>query len=789
MSDRAKSGAGTDQDVGASDRRMITPLRHAPRDRIARQRHRRGRWAGVLLLLAFGAVAPAPVLAGEAEVPAEAEAYGLEVTVGYGGRSVDSDWQPVEVTLAPRRPVAATLSVRSTGGPSGVVSTSREVEVAAGARSAFRFLTPVGRIHVEIEEEGSPPLLYRAPDPANEDGFLVATLGAIPASPPPVRIDPTGQSGTWVSLDPGWLTVSADALDPVGTLVAAQSALEALPEDAARNLAAGVVDGTDLVVVAEREGPVDIAALGLPDRPSVEVVTTGTQGGAPLRQLAPRGPAWTLTEADAVPGGDPGAVVAAVAESGRGRVGVVGAAPGDGTVGRSSALWSQLAGPGARATHQTDSNPEGSLLPRMFGSAGDDQGLPTVPGLGVFLLLYVLVVGPVNGVVLARFGRPELAWATVPLVTVTFTVGALLGAVGSRPPLGVTARLAWWVEGAGSEAAVVGLQSPTPSKREATLPGRGWTVRVTTGGSAPSAVFTGSDTTLSFELGALEFGGAVGTRTTEEKPPLELGAVPTAGGLQVTVTNTSGGAFEEVGVRAGTASRSIGSLAPGATETVVIPGRNLRAVSPYRDVFEGLAGPTGAAPAPRSLEAILRREPLDGNPGLVWAVAGSRRGTSGAAAGQAPAEDRGTLYAVAVRPEFPADLAVSPYAVARSLVAQPADSYRPSSLAVEGSGGGESILRFRLPAGGRLDTLFSDLDRSDLSELEVGPPPELSVWDHPSRNWNPLDVGFPGGAGDPSRLVSPLGEVYVRATGGRMFDFSARSVSGIDVSTEEGAQG
>jgi hypothetical protein len=50
-------------------------------------------------------------------------------------------------------------------------------------------------------------------------------------------------------------------------------------------------------------------------------------------------------------------------------------------------------------------------------------------------------------------------------------------------------------------------------------------------------------------------------------------------------------------------------------------------------------------------------------------------------------------------------------------------------------------------------------------------------------------VGFPGGAGDPSRLVSPLGEVYVRATGGHTFDFSARSVSGIDVSTEEGAQG
>lgn len=756
-------------------RRITEPVGAAARlkVRMTTSGHRRARWVGVLVLLAAGAATPLPALAGEAETPPEAEAYGLEVTVGYGGRSTNAQWLPVEVVLAPRRPVAATLSIRSTGESSGPVSTSREVEVAAGARSAFRLVVPVGRIHVEIEEEGSPPLLYRAPDPVPTDGFLVASLGAAPTAPPPVRTDATGLSGTWVGLDPGWLTVSAEALDPVGTLVATQSALEALPEDAARNLAAGVVDGTDLVVVAERDGLVDLVALGLPDRPSVEVVD---------RRLSPRGPAWTLTEADAVPGGDPGAVVAAVAESGRARVGIVGAAPGDGDLGRSSTLWSQLVGPGVRGPRQTDFLIEDQFS-RLFASAEADQGLPTVPGLGVFLLLYVFIVGPVNGVVLTRFGRPELAWATVPLVTVTFTVGALFGAVGSRPPLGVTARLAWWVEGVGAEATAVGLQSPTPSKREATLPGSGWTLRVATGFGEFSDVVTDADTTVSFELAAFQFGGALGTRTTTETPPLELRAVPTADGLEVTVTNTSGGAFEGVGLRAGTSSRSIGTLAPGATEAIVIDGLRLRTVNPYRDFFEGLGGSSGGAPAPRSLEALLRTDILDGNPGLVWAVASSGQGTSGARAGDVPAEDRGTLYAVGVRPELPADLAVSPYSVGRTLAVQPTDSYRPSPLAVESNGGGESILRFRLPADGQLDTLYSDLDRHS------GDPFQLSVWDHLSRNWIAPEIAFPGGAGDPSTLVSPLGEVYVRATGAGPFDFSGRSVSGIDVNAGEGEQG
>jgi hypothetical protein len=49
--------------------------------------------------------------------------------------------------------------------------------------------------------------------------------------------------------------------------------------------------------------------------------------------------------------------------------------------------------------------------------------LPTPWLLGLFLLVYVIMVGPVNYLLLRRIERRELAWITVPVLTVIFTAG------------------------------------------------------------------------------------------------------------------------------------------------------------------------------------------------------------------------------------------------------------------------------------------------------------------------------------------------------------------------------
>lgn len=59
-------------------------------------------------------------------------------------------------------------------------------------------------------------------------------------------------------------------------------------------------------------------------------------------------------------------------------------------------------------------------------SAGGESTTPGLPWLLGALAIYVLLIGPVNFLVLRRFGRPELAWVTIPGVSVVMVAGLWL---------------------------------------------------------------------------------------------------------------------------------------------------------------------------------------------------------------------------------------------------------------------------------------------------------------------------------------------------------------------------
>lgn len=716
---------------------------------------------GVALLAAaalLGALAGA--VSARAQEPDAAATLGLEVVAGYGGRSTGGAWLPVEVRLAPERPIRARLVLTTTSSSGTPLRVVRDVEAAAAATSVYRTLLPAGGgLRVRLEEEGREAVVVRPEVPNPEDGWLIGTLGDAPARPPAVRDEATAATGVWVGVDPAWLAASVEALEPLGTLVVPAAALAELDEEARRNLAAGVTAGTDLVVTAEAEGPVDLGALGLDDLPAIAAREAAGQW-----LLDVDGPAWTYPS--------PLEPRAAAVDVGRGRVTVVAATPepsGD------TALWSAVAAPGSRGTappSDWDVNRNAYQLTRLL--ANPDSDTPAIPWLAGFLVAYVVVVGPVNAVVLARARRRELAWITIPVVTAVFTVAAAVGATGGTAPLGLQARAVAWLDGVGREIAVVGLRAATPGTRSAVLPGPGWAITTAAEGVGGVDITTAADTTIAVELAALQLGPFTALRATAEPAPLEVTAVAGDEGTAVEVRNVGAVDLDGVVVRAGTASRALGRLAAGASATAELPTRRLRPVDPYRDLVEGLGGvdDSGSAAPPASLEALLRASLVDASPGVVWAVATTAEGTGAARIGGG-AEDRGTLYAVGERVTLPEDGTVAPMAVNRALFADD-DGYRPSPQAVDGLG--EAHLRFRLPAGGQVEQLHEDLNRG------LGAAVDVAVWEPATRRFLEREEAFPGGVANPARFVDPLGQVVVRVSGQLTpFDASGRSVSGIAV--------
>lgn len=680
-------------------------------------RSRCGRERTRVLVAAVGVLAALalPAAAQDAD-RAQDERLGLDVTVGYGDDTAGADWAPVLVTLQPPRLVAGTLAVEARTA-TGTVREERDVEVAVGSRSAYRFLLPAGAVTVTLHEPDRDPASVRVAPGRGGDTFLAGVLGTVPSGTPPLRNDALGVTGRWVDVDPEWAELSAAALDPLSGLVADGRALSELSEQGQRNVAAAVAAGMDLVLVGAT--PED---AGLPWR-------TG-------------GPAWELPAADLVE--DASGVAATVLPAGRGRVALTGAGPGDGALGQSPALWSALVEPRIGADPQRQPAP---ALQQVGGLAGAiEPDVPTLPWLAVFIVAYIVVVGPVNGIVLARFGRRELAWVTVPAVTAVFTLGGWLGAVGSQPPLGFTGTATAWVDGAATEWVATVARAPTPAQRQVSLPGEGWAVHPVAGG-APAAVRRGDAVRVSLDLPALQPGTVLAGRSTAAPAPLEVSATATGGDLEVTVTNVASFPVSGVVVRAATATVSLGDLAPGAEDTVTVDGDAL----PADD--GGWQGGRPQSDTRGTLEGLLG-DVLDGNPGLVWAVGTAPQGSSTPRIDGQPATEVGHVVAVAAHATGPPLL----HTTDRTLV-QAGDGFRPAPLVVESQGA--VVLRYRIPPTGIGAPLRADLDPQNFGQ----PPVDLALWQHTERQWRPLDDVLPGGDGGPGDLVSPLGEVYVRAGG------------------------
>lgn len=99
--------------------------------------------------------------------------------------------------------------------------------------------------------------------------------------------------------------------------------------------------------------------------------------------------------------------------------------------------------------------------------------LPSVQGLAIMLFVYVMLVGPINYVVLRSMKRLQLAWVTIPVLTVIFslaTFGLGFALRGNDIIMNKIALVQIQPDGSGNALTFFGLFSPAQSAYEVEVP-------------------------------------------------------------------------------------------------------------------------------------------------------------------------------------------------------------------------------------------------------------------------------------------------------------------------------
>jgi hypothetical protein len=372
---------------------------------------------------------------GEGAPPAEAAT--VNATAGIGGY-VHPD-RPVRITVEVASPA---LLVGAMVVELGGLSREVPVEVPGGGEKVYEVIMPPsdgGRLTVSLVADGGDQIVSQhVPLSVPEDELLVGLLGApeTAAVLGSVRSTPLGRPVAPIEVAP------ADLADPgpLGYLVAGAGDLEALDP--------GQLSG---VVSWVRRGGRVIAEEG-----DLSVFEVEADSGVVL------GPST-------------------VQRSGRGELIAV-----ESIGGLEAPTWAGLLRdvPTPGLGRDEFAQPASNLLPAAMATS--EALVPDISWLLVAILGYALIVGPVNLMVLRRIGRRELAWVTVPVISVLAVAGFWL-AGRSRVSEEVLRHASVVVADAdtASGGSVVMLASGSEGERVMTLPD-GWL-----GASLPEEVWFG----------------------------------------------------------------------------------------------------------------------------------------------------------------------------------------------------------------------------------------------------------------------------------------------------------
>lgn len=701
-------------------------------------------FAAVLVVLA--AMPWAARAAGPTPTPATPAGMTMEARALVKGHARTGSWMAIRVDLANDGPAFAG-ELRLIGGTQGRTRFAVPVDLPTTSRKAYTLYVqaPAFGSSLEVALVADEAVVTRRTvafalhDPgqlvigivAERPGPLVAALGRLrdPAGPQPAVMQLTvadlpERPEAWSSLDRlVWQDVDA------GQLSAEQLA-------ALRTWLAG---GGRLTIVGGSGGLGLLAGFPdelLPFRPTVTIDVDPEAIASLVGGTLPRG-------AQALPAlaGSPSAGARALAGSGdraiagdrpfgSGAVTLAGFDPSTPWLAESTSvdvLWASLVP--ARGTARTPLIVgDDGILVSLLGSL-PALALPSIGGLLLLLLGYILLIGPVNYLVLRRLDRREWAWVTMPVLVVGFTVAAFAIGFVLRGTDVIVNQIALVRAAPGTDAAqaqvYLGVFSPTRGSYEVGVPG----------GALLSAPYSGEGFGQDGQGGqgldvvqgdparlrqlAVGYGTlrAVRAEAPVLAPRIEADLHLEGDRVLGTIRNTSALPLTKPAVVLGTAVVVLPDLAPGASAKVDLrsqPDAFGRALS--ERIFGQQQFSSDGRPGPDFLRDQVRRQlvdaltydpffgsngtlPADGPVLLAWGRPGVFAVT---VAGQEPRTAGETLYFLPLGLAASGPVTFAPDLMRSSLVEVKAQFFNkdPFNITI---GGGSVTLAYRpIPVAGRL---------------------------------------------------------------------------------------
>lgn len=335
----------------------------------------------------------------------------IDLEVGFDNRYAPGQWTPVSVVVESAQAISGTLEI-SHDQPDGSDSLfTLDVEVPGGGRKEFHLVIPgppdQRRVNAQVVSEDEVLGAVVASPLKVQESALVGVIGDV-SEIDPFTAEPSLTEMIPVEVTAGHLTLGAPALSALSYVVASSDDLDGLVPEQRDALSDWIATGGRLLVAAED--------------PSA-VVWPASAGGL----------AWT---GGRVTGGDGSLAEGRVAlvRDGLGQVMVTrgplatlgrdlvedALRPPPAVYSASSQEFFNDFGPGTSADTE--------LMNKLRGRSGNLR-LSWFVG---FLVVYLLLVGPANYLLLKRRGRKELLWVTVPVLALVFSGVAYGLARGSR---------------------------------------------------------------------------------------------------------------------------------------------------------------------------------------------------------------------------------------------------------------------------------------------------------------------------------------------------------------------